>query len=491
MRIAIADILQETCTFNPIPTGLEEFALRGLYFADEILEKARGVGKLGGFLAAAEEEGCVEPLPIIQAMAMPGGRVTAEALELFREKLVSGLKRALPLDGVFLSLHGAAAAEQVDDVEGTLLAAVREVIGDRVPLVVPLDHHANITRQMAQAADVMIGYRAQPHDTYETGMRAAKLLFRLVEGEISPALGWQKIPMVAPQDRFLTSEGPMKVWFDLAREMEKQPGVIAASNFPMQPWLDVDEAGWAAVVYTDNDPGLAQALAAELANKAWELREEFWVSDRVSPEEAIRRAVEARDGLVILSDTGDTGGGGPGDSTCLLKEMLRQRITCTALLPMVDADVVEEAISAGAGREITVRVGGKLDDLFSEPVQITGRVAAISDGLQIRLEHHGFCDLRRTVLLEIGSIKMVVSERRVIASLYPIMYTHLGVDLAGSKMVVLKTGGNFQHFAPWDQELIRVDTPGMTQSNLHAFNWTRAPRPIYPLDELTAWQAQG
>ena len=49
------------------------------------------------------------------------------------------------------------------------------------------------------------------------------------------------------------------------REMEHRPGVIDVSPYPMQPWLDVAEGGWAVVVHTDNDPALAESLAAECA----------------------------------------------------------------------------------------------------------------------------------------------------------------------------------------------------------------------------------
>lgn len=190
MRIAIAQIAQETDTFNPVPTGLEDFELRGLYFGGEILQKMRGVREIGGFLAAAEEEASeVEPLPIVRAAATSGGRVTAEALEFFEEKLVSGLRKAQPVDGLFLSMHGAAASEKVDDVEGCLLAAVRGVIGDDVPVVVPLDHHANITKLIIESADVIVGYQEQPHDPFETGVRAAAILFALAKGEISPSKG--------------------------------------------------------------------------------------------------------------------------------------------------------------------------------------------------------------------------------------------------------------------------------------------------------------
>ena len=491
MRIAIAEITQETDTFSPILTGLVEFEQNGLYIGDEILVKMPGIGPLGGFLAIAEDQEDLELFPLLRAQATPGGRLTEDTFEFLREKLVAGLERELPVDGVFLSLHGAASSQQTDDVEGHVLNAVRQVVGPIVPMVAALDHHANITKLMIASADIVTGFQTQPHDPVETGERAARILFDLVRGKTSPSCGWYKIPMVTPQDQFLTSGGPMKAWFDLARDLEWLPGVITASTFPMQPWVDVEEAGWTAIVYTDDDPKLAWKLAADLANKAWQLRDEFWLSERVSPAEAIWQADQAAAGLIILADTGDSvHGGAPGDSTCLLKEMLEQEIASTAYVPMVDAEAVGQAMRAGEGSEVTLSLGGKMDQVFNKPVEVTGVVRRISEGLVADLERAGLCDMGRTALLVAGSIKIALADSRIQAINFPEMYTHLGLEVADAKMVVLKTASNFQHFAPWRKDLIRVDTPGMTQSNLNAFDWARAPRPLYPFDDLSEWQAE-
>src|SRR5262249_48592556 len=148
---------------------------------------------------------------------------------------------------------GAAAAESEDDLEGRVLSDVRQVVGDRVPIVVALDHHANITRRMVAYADLLIGHETQPHDPVATGRKAARLLFRVLAREVVPVVAWQKIPMITPQDQFLTASGPMKAWFDRAREWERQPRVLDVSPYPMQPWLDVAEGGWAVAVHTDGD----------------------------------------------------------------------------------------------------------------------------------------------------------------------------------------------------------------------------------------------
>jgi len=490
MRIAVAEIMQETDSFSPLTAELGDFETYGLYFGKEILERMPGVGPIGGFLeVAAEQAPPVEVVPIMRACGNAGGTISAATLDFLAKRFVEGLKQSLPLDGVFLSLHGAAASEKEDDVEGYLLQAARAVVGGKIPIVVALDHHGNITQKMVDHANTLIGHETQPHDPPATGRKAARILFRMLRGDIRPTSRWQKIPMITPQDQFLTSEAPMKEWFDLARQMEQRRGVLDVSPYPMQPWLDVAEGGWSVVVHTDNAPELAQELAAEMADLAWRLRERFWASARVAPREAVRRAAAAERGLIILSDTGDSVyGGAPGDSTCILRAMLDERIASPAFVPMVDAAALQMALAAGVGAEITLDLGGKMDNIFSQPVQVTGKVAAVSQGFAVDLHDRGLCDLKRTALLQVGSIFIALLDHRSFAINHPVLYTHLGLDVADARMVVVKTASNFQFFERWRQGLIRVDSPGTTQSDLTAFQWKRLPRPIYPFDPLADWR---
>jgi len=490
MRVAIAEVNQESNTFNPVPTTLRDFEDYGLYLGNDILTKQQGVGALGGFLDIAKHEsGDVEIRPILRALALAGGRVTQEALEFIENKLVSELEKLKPIDGLFLSLHGAMVADHVDDVEGYLLKSVREVLGEAVRVVVPLDHHGNVTELMVESADLLCGHETEPHKAFETGQKAAKIFFNLLKAKRSPSVAWEKIPIICHQERFFTSIGPMKKWFDRARELEKKPGVICISNFPMQPWLDVSEAGWSTVIYTDNNPALAQEIASELAQIAWDLREDFWKMESVSPKEAVRRAAESKRGLVLLSDTADSvAGGAPGDNTTLLAEMLEQQITCSALVPIFDPESVDAAVKAGKGSNTTLSVGGKYDK-FSQPVRVHATVSGIAQGrMKACIEGLGIesFDVGRSVLLEVGSIKIVVSERRGNGGIHPIIYTRFGVDLSKVKMVDLKTCTYFKYYEPYD-EVIRVDNLGLSTSHLERLDWTRIPRPMYPLDDLRTW----
>lgn len=490
MRIAVAELAQETDSFSPLRAGLADFESYGLFRGGEILERMRGAGPIGGFLEiAAAQPGKVEVVPLVRAWAGAGGPITDAAFAQLKKELLDRLRAGGPVDAVFLALHGAAATESDDDVEGAVLADVRQVVGGRVPIVAPLDHHANITSRMVANADLLIGHETQPHDPVDTGRKAARLLFRLLAGAITPVVAWQKIPMITPQDQFLTSSGPMKTWFDRARAYEQQPGVLDVSPYPMQPWLDAAEGGWAVVVHTDGDGQLASRVATDMAALAWQLRRQFWASERVAPADAVQRAVAANEGLVILSDTGDSVyGGAPGDNTCLLRELLEQRVPCVSLVPVVDAEAVATAVAAGVPSQVTLTVGGKHDHVFSQPVRLTGRVAAISQGFTTDIPGRGVCHLGRTALIECGAVHVVLLDDRSFAINHPLLYTHLGVDVADAKLVVVKTASNFQFFARWRKQLIRVDTPGTTQSDLSVFRWRRLPRPIDPFDEVASWQ---
>ena len=158
------------------------------------------------------------------------------------------------------------AAENEPDPEGEFLSAVRQLVGPRCFIGTSMDHHANVTKKMVAAVDLMVGYETQPHNHPATGIKAARVMLDIWEKRRTPHAALVKVPMITPQDHFLTVAGPMKEWFDLAREIEKDPAVMVASPFPMQPWLDVPETGWSSLVYADSRDK-AQACAEKLARK--------------------------------------------------------------------------------------------------------------------------------------------------------------------------------------------------------------------------------
>jgi len=487
MRIVIASYGQETSSFSPVPTTLETFELYGLFEGQEILEKCREVGSIGGFLQTMDAAIDWTPLPIIHGWAGASGALTAETLGHFADRIATGLQQALPFDAMYFALHGAAVAEQAHDSEAYLLEIVRNIVGDSMPIVASLDHHANLTQAMVERLDALVAHRTQPHDPGGTGVLAANLMLGIMRDGTKPVTAWRKIPLITHQEQFLTSGGPMKEWFDLARDMENRPGVLSASTLPMQPWLDVPEGGWAVAVVTDGDRALAEPLADELADKAWDLREAFCRLYSIPPTAAVSKAMQTERGLVVLSDTGDSiWGGATGDSTTILAELIRQNVDRMTLLSLVDPQAVEVAILADVGATVTLLVGGKQDPTFGEPLEVTAKVAAIGGGrLQVPLLGFESFDLGRAVLLEIGAIRLVLSQERGIGGNHPAVYEHFGINVADAHIVVVKTASNWQFYNEWISEIVRVDTPGGTTSHLEDLPWKHLPRPIYPLDEVT------
>ncbi|KAB0268625.1 M81 family metallopeptidase [Microvirga brassicacearum] len=492
MRIAVIHVSQETNDFNPVLTTLRDYEAFGIFEGEEILTKLRGYGQIGGHLAAVEESGLdIETIPIIRSLAVAGGRITKEAYEFFEDRIRQGLKAAGPIDGLALQLHGACAAEDIDDVEGAQVELCRSILGDRIPIVLGLDHHANVTQKIIDMSTAIVGHRTQPHDPFDTGKIGTELLIRILTRNAKPKVAWRKIPLLSHQEQFLTSGGPMKIWFDRARSMESDPRVLQASNYPMQPWLDVAEGGWSTIVVTDNDQELAEKLADELADLAWSLRDDFQVRDAVPVDEAVRMADAAEAGIVVLSDTGDTVfGGAAGDSNLILEAILRLGIKGKALIPMISPQAVAMLVEAGEGAQVTLPLGGSAASEFFDPLQVTGFVRKIGGGVvELEYNHQNHVDMGRAVVFEVGPVTMLISELRGIAGNVPQVYQAFGLEPTDYKMAVLKTASNFQYFAPLTSQVIRVDTRGPGQSDIFTLPWKRIPRPIYPLDPIDDWRA--
>ncbi|HZQ09834.1 MAG TPA: M81 family metallopeptidase [Anaerolineae bacterium] len=496
MRIAIGQLWQETNTFSPFITERKHFQSFRYYAGEDVLRYCSGGQEIGGFVKAAQAARAkgmeIEYIPLLAAGAWPAGRLREEFKEQLEEQMLTPLRAALPVDGVLLSLHGALASEKVDDVDGEIVKRIRALVGNQVPISISLDHHANITQQIVDNVNALVGYQSLPHiDMLETGQRAAELLFAILRGEIAPTIGWRKIPMITPADRFLTGTEPLKLWFDRARELERQPGVLSISLFPVQPWLDVEDLGWSAVVITDNDPRLAEELAQELAELAWSLRQEFFPK-KFPTAEAISRALEIEGGPIVIADGSDSvNSGAPGDSTWLLKELVSRKLGGTALITVVDPEAVAQALAAGIGREVTVNVGGKRDRVFSTPIQVTGRVIRASDG-KFTITGHLAADINmgRTVVLDLGEVKLVISEE-VGSGHDPMVYRHLGLEPSNAKIVVVKTPvGFWLSYRGIMQDAILADCPGLSTSNLKQLPFKRATRPLFPLDPLEHWDSR-
>ena len=488
MRFFVAMFSHETNTFSTIPTDRRQFEARDLRYGGELLEAYRGTGTcLGGMIEAAGARG-VTLVPSLAAAASPAGRVTADFYEATTRRLLDDLRGAGRLDGVLLDLHGAMVPEGLEDGEGDLLRAVRATVGSAVPVAATLDFHANVTAEMVRHTTLLHGYKTYPHvDMDARGREATERLRDVVAKRRRPTVAWRQPPLIPPIAGQLTARGPMRRLYDRAAEMERDPRVVTISIFAGFPLADIRDAGLSVYVATDGDPGLADRLADELTAIAWAHRREF-LHTALPVREAVAHALAADGRPVVLADIADnTGGGAAGDTTEILRELLRVGARPATVACVWDADAVQACARAGVGATVTVDVGGKVDPSHGAPVRVTGRVRTLGDG---RFVHKGAMlrglegRLGPTAVLDVNDLKIILISLRW-QTLDPEMLRVVGVDPAAERILVVKSSVHYRAaFEPLAHAIIEVDAPGLSSSNLARFTFKHVRRPIFPLDDV-------
>lgn len=496
MRIAIGQLWQETNTFNPLPTTRREFEEFGVLRGGELVEQMAEVNELGGFIQSLRRwPEQPEIVGLVRLPAWPSGAATGETFDWLRDELLGALRAQPPVDAVLLALHGAMAAEGVPDVEGSLLQALRQHIGPDVPLVATLDLHANITPRMVQHADALVPYHTVPHiDVVETGARGAALLRRILIDGARPVMAFQKIPMVVPAERANTQdEASVSCHFrQRLQQLESHPRILAAGLTTVQPWLDVPELGSAVVVVTDDDPELAKAESARLAAEVWDRRRDY-LGDLVPVEDAVREAFrEQASGLVVLGDGADaTNSGSPGDSTHILKELVKYDWPRPALVTLVGPEVVAEALQLGVGRQHNGPLGGLRDRRFSQPLALTTEVVRFFTARFVLSGHLGKnlpIDMGPAVVLRHGSVHIVATSRPG-PHFAPQLFEAAGLEPFAASVLVAKSPCGFRAaYQEKARTIIMVRSAGCAPPDFWRYEYRHIPRPLWPWDEIAAWQ---
>jgi microcystin degradation protein MlrC len=487
MRIAIGQVSHETNTMFGPPTPVEEFQRQGWWHGQEIVTRQHGVRSyLGGMLDAAERLG-VEVVPTFATQAHPSGTIRRDAFERMRDELLGSLRDAGAVDAVCLALHGAGSAEGVDDLEGTLLAAVRDLVGPAVPIMATLDLHCHATETMLSNATALLTVHEYPHvDSFERGVEALELAARTARGEIRPVMHLTVLPMfIAPTTSF---HGPARAVNERCWAWEARPGILDVTFIHGYPHTDVPIISTSVIAVANNDTELARDAAEDVAHMIWETREQFR-SSLPTPEEAIRQALATEGGPVVIAEISDNpGGGSPGDGTHLLRAMLDAELTDAAFGFIYDPETAAQAHQAGVGATIQARIGGKTDPvLLGPPVEVSAYVKCLSDGrFQVRstMGRGSVRDLGRMARLVVGGADIIVGSESV-QTIDPEPFLLHGIDISRYKIVALKSQNHFRAaFEPLATRIIRTDPPGWTTSNLDTLNYRRIRRPIWPLDDV-------
>lgn len=486
MRIAIANFSHESNTFAAKPTVLDDFTIyRGQAMVDHY---APTFHEVAGYIAGAEEYD-FDLVPTLGANATPAGPLTRDTYETIVGELLELLHQAQGLDGLLLALHGAMVAENFPQADGETVRRVRALMGPDFPIVVTHDYHGNVPESLVRDANALIIYKTNPHiDQRERGLQAAELLARTIRGEVKPVSALVKPNVLFNIAFHNTSLPPMQPIMQAAIDLEREPGILAASIAAGYQYADVPSMGPSVVVVADGDRALAEAGAQRIAGMIWAVRDQL-VPDLPDAAEAVRQAMQATQTPVALFDMGDNiGGGSAADSTIILEQLLAQKADGW-VVTIFDPEAVQACVQAGIGSAVALRVGGKTDDTHGPTLPIHGRVRTLHSGEFEETERrHGggrYFNQGLTAVVEVnrsgpgkGGLLVLNSKRTAPMSIHQI--TCVGIQPHQHKILVAKgTVAPRAAYAPVCAQIIQVDTGGACDINRPPSAFKRARSDFY------------
>lgn len=491
MKCIVAMAQHETNTFSPLATPLQAFSSGiGLSEAPSGQQAIDIYGKAEFAFAAlinvAIKNGAEISVPIA-AYAEPSGKVEDEAFEMIADKICAAVAEGC--DALLLDLHGAMVTESYDDGEGELLKRIRQIAPD-LPIGVALDFHTNLTIDMVENCTVIDGYRTYPHiDMYATGTRVAESLFNIIKNQIPTKMCWRSLPMMTHMLKQTPSKQPMKDIMNEAIASVKSEGLLNASVFGGFPLADIPHVSFSVLTVEWENEKNGELLITKLCDMAWDRRSDF-IFEAEGLSESIKRAGALNEFPVVIADHGDnSGAGGSADDLTVLEEMLAQGLEDIIAGPIWDPEVVEQLVKLGEGAEASILVGGKTNvpsiNQIGHGLECQGVVSKITDGrfviegaMQTGLE----VNLGRTVVLDIGSAKILISEERW-EPYDPGCFTHAGLEPLDHSYILIKSRQHFRAtFESIAKHIVLAAGPGVCSSDYSQFKFVHLSRPIYPLD---------
>ncbi|MFH8346609.1 M81 family metallopeptidase [Streptomyces sp. NPDC018045] len=486
MRIAIGGMAIESSQFCPHRSVYDDFRVtRGAALLDRYTWTQPGADLADG----------VEWVPLVHAVALPGGPVERETYDRIMSELVTRIREAGPLDGMVLDIHGAMSVVGLDDAEADLADAVRAALGPDVLVSAAMDLHGNVSRRFADRLDLLTAHRLAPHeDAWETRERAArKLVGRLAAGKGRPHRAWVQVPVLLPGEKTSTRLEPAKSLYGRLASVEALDGIVDAAVWVGYAWADEPRCR-AAVVVTGDDPDLALEQARSLAQEYWDMRRDFvFAGPTGDADDCVARAVASTARPFLISDSGDNPtAGGAGDLAHLLGRLLAHEELAsgkvTALHPgITDPAAVAACFDAGVGARVTLKVGGHVSagtGPHAEPYELTGTVTALEDpdapGAGAPRGNPAYDGGGRTAAVTRGGVTAVLTERRKPFHTRADFGT---LDPAGYDIVVVKIGYLEPELYDLAADWLLALTPGGVDQDLPRLGHHRVARPLYPFDD--------
>ena len=467
----------ESSTFSPHRAGARDFQrVEG----DDLIQRYT-VLREGVLLDTADW------LPVYYARSIPGGAVLREVYDDIKTRILDGLRALVaeaPLDGLFFDIHGAMSVDGLDDAEGDLISAIREVIGTDVLVSASMDLHGNVSDPLVSQVDIITCYRLAPHeDTWETRDRAITNLVEALQQGTRPRRAHVTVPILLPGEKTSTRVEPAKSLYARIDEVEKRDGIIDAAIWIGYAWADEPRCH-GVVVVTGTDDAAITAAAEELGQAFWDVRDDFeFVGPPGTLAEGVDAGLAATETPYFISDSGDNpGAGGTGDVTWTLAELLKdERLTAegapTVLVGSIfDREALAELRTRTVGETVTITAGARVDHGPHGPVEITGVLHSL---------HEGDIDAGGIAVIRVGGLHAIITEFR--KAYHDVAdFTSIGLDPHTAQIVVTKIGYLEPTLYDAQRGWTLALTPGGVDQDLERLGHHRIQRPMFPFDVFSS-----
>jgi microcystin degradation protein MlrC len=468
MRFAFGGIHIECSTYSRIRSRTEDFTV----LTGEELSSAPDFAFLGAYPHRF--------FPTLYARAVPGGPVERETYEAFKGEFLQSLKELLPLDGLYLPMHGALYVDGFEDAEGDWISAARKVVGTQCLISASYDLHGNLSRRVIDNIDMLSAYRTAPHiDVQETMQRACEMLLYCTAKQIRPTLVWAPVPVLLPGERTSTEDQPAKELYARLEPMNARPGVLDVSLLVGYVWADEPRAT-ASVVLTGTDRSTLEQQAVQLAQQYWDAREDFRFGVPVgSIAELLDQTEMIATQPVILADSGDNPtGGGVGDRAEVLEALLSRNFTNALVAGIADLPATELCYQQSPGSRLKLRIGASLDPQGSRPVEVEAEVLFLLPTGQLR---------ERQAVVRIKGVTVVLTAtRRPFHNIRD--FTCLQLHIPSFKLLVVKSGYLSPELAPLANPNLMALSDGSILQDLDKLPKNQFRPQTYPFDRSFAWQ---
>jgi microcystin degradation protein MlrC len=461
-RIFVTGFSHETNTFHPVRTTSFRFSETGAVSLNAWKDSEYNI--VTGLRAYPSGGGLIAETPCREAM----------------DRVLDSLRKEMPVDAIFMRLHGAMYAEGIGHAETVLTGEIRNLVGPGIPIACTFDLHGNIPARFGQYADIMVGLKTAPHtDATPTAELAGRILSDTLLGKVQPVSYVLPIPFIVQGEKAMTTSEPFGSLVEEARRIEREgiPGykqrILAVTLFVGCAWTDAPDTGMSVAVTADGSREAARSAAQYLAQRIWDNRKRFnYGCETAELEEGVSKALAAKESTVFLTDSGDNvTASTPGDLPIVLRHMVERKVNSAVVACINDIAATNRCFEAGVGNKLHLTVGATIEKRYGPPLEAEVEI--------IRLVQQP-----RMAVIRIDGIEVILTDG---PSTFkdPGQFELCGINPLDRKIVVVKMGYLYPGLKRIAPRYIMLLTPGAGDMRIEKLTYTRLQRPVFPLNPDT------